>query len=89
MRAQVGCRQKMAQRRESATAAVLPGADAAASEPKGLASGVMGIALAALGEFASPQADHGAVVSQTVLHRGDDLIGERDMRIDRRHMRIG
>jgi len=41
MRAKVRSRQKMAQRRESTTAAVLPGADAAACEPKGLASGVM------------------------------------------------
>jgi hypothetical protein len=43
--------------------------------------------LTALGEFASPHADHGAIFGQTVLHRGDDLIGKRNLRIDRRQTR--
>jgi hypothetical protein len=36
--------------------------------------------LAALGEFASPHADHGARLGHTVLHGGDDLIGKRNLR---------
>jgi hypothetical protein len=38
------------------------------------------VALAVLGEFASPHADHGAVFGQTFSHRGDDLIGKRNLR---------
>jgi hypothetical protein len=39
--------------------------------------------LAALEEFASPYAGHGAIFGQPVLHRGDDLTGERKLRIGR------
>ena len=45
--------------------------------------------MAAGGEFASPHADHGATFGQAVLHRGDGLIGKRNLRIDRRQMGIG
>jgi hypothetical protein len=40
--------------------------------------------LAASGEFGLPPADHGATFGRTVFHRGDDLVGKRDLRIYRR-----
>ena len=45
--------------------------------------------LAALGEFALPHAGDGTAFGQTVLHRGDDLVGKRNLRIGRCQMRIG
>ncbi len=40
--------------------------------------------LAASGQFALPHADHGAMFGRTVFHGGDDLVGKRDLRINRR-----
>jgi hypothetical protein len=37
--------------------------------------------LAASGQFDLPHTDHAAIFGQTVFHRGDDLIGKRDLRI--------
>lgn len=47
------------------------------------------IASAALGEFAVPHASHGANFGQAVLHRGDDVIGERNLGVGRRWMWVG
>jgi hypothetical protein len=38
------------------------------------------------GEFALPHADHGAIFGETIFHGGDDLIGERDLRIYQRSL---
>jgi hypothetical protein len=35
-------------------------------------------------EFTLPHADHGAIFGETIFHGGDDLIGERDLRIYQR-----